>query len=83
MESCLNVLGQLVADPLARQSSHFFSHVAVVLSASLVMEAVPGDFNEDGTYVPELGTWSGLEYEAGARLQLLPDLLLPAERSRF
>jgi hypothetical protein len=69
-EALLNCLGQSLADPYAALGTPMFSHAAMVLDESFVVEAytTPGD---DET------SWSGAPSGEGVRLRLLPDLLFP------
>lgn len=70
-EALLNCVGQSLADPYATIGTPMFSHAALVLDDSFVVEAYTTP-EEDDT------SWSGAPLGEGVRLRLLPDLLFPA-----
>jgi hypothetical protein len=70
-EALLNCLGQSLADPYAALRTPMFSHAAMVLDESFVVESYTTP-EEDDT------SWSGAPLGEGVRLRLLPDLLFSA-----
>jgi hypothetical protein len=79
--SCL--LQVALLDPLAKNASHWFSHVAIAIDSSFALEAVPGDEPSSGVAPqPERGPWSGVALDSGVRLIPLADIFIPAWANR-
>ncbi len=73
---------QRIIDPSARKSDRTFEHVALTLSDTLALEAMPEDENKDQEkftlpHTVELGKWTKSELRAGVRLVPIPDFVVP------
>ena len=73
-ESVISGFVQRVIFPSDNILGPWFSHVAIALSDQIAFEASTPAAEDDPP------TWSGVTPEGGARLILLPDLLIPAKR---